>query len=179
MSDPNPYAPPKADLSFFKDFVPDAELARRLTRLAAAFVDGIISLAYAIPLMYLLRVWTYVTRQQEPPFLLIAASSGLSFIGFCLIHGYFLKKSGQTLGKKLTGIHITDLDGNVPNFATVILLRYLPISLVALIPGVGPWLSLIDVLSIFGEERRCVHDLIAGTKVVIASKHSNPGLLSA
>jgi hypothetical protein len=48
-----------------------------------------------------------------------------------------------------------------------------------LIPGVGRWMPLIEILFIFGEERRCVHDLIAGTKVVIASKHSNPGLLSA
>ncbi len=170
MDEQNPYAPPAAELFHPQPFVRDAELARRLTRLAAAFIDGLINLVYGLPVMYLLGMWQYLGRRAEVPFSVLAASSVLSFIAFVLVHGYYLKTYGQTLGKRLTKIRIADLDGNVPNFANVLLLRYLPISLVTLIPGVGRYLVLIDVLFIFGEERRCVHDLIAGTKVVIASK---------
>ncbi len=107
------------------------------------------------------------------PFLLIVTSSVLGFIGFLLLNGYFLKTNGQTVGKKLSGIRIADLDGKVPDFAKVVLLRYLPVSLVATIPLVGGYLTVIDVLFIFRSDRRCLHDLIAGTKVVTARR---PGL---
>jgi hypothetical protein len=37
---------------------------------------------------------------------------------------------------------------------------------VSLIPTLGGLLTLVDALFIFGGSRRCVHDLIAGTKVI-------------
>jgi len=49
-----------------------------------------------------------------------------------------------------------------------LLLRYLPTSIVASIPIVGGLIVLVDILFIFGSEQRCIHDLIAGTKVVQA-----------
>jgi uncharacterized RDD family membrane protein YckC len=48
----------------------------------------------------------------------------------------------------------------------LILKRYLPISVVSVIPVVGPLLTLIDILFIFRSDRRCVHDLIADTQVL-------------
>jgi len=170
MSLDNPYAPPLADPTTIDDVTEYPELARRLTRFAASFLDGIIGMAIGFPMMYLLGSWDYVKRGQSPPFQLTIAGAVLGFAGFLLIHGYFLKTNGQTVGKKLTAIRISDLDGNVPDFARVILLRYLPISVVMLIPGIGPFLSLVDVLFIFRGDRRCIHDLIAGTQVVLAKK---------
>ena len=38
----------------------------------------------------------------------------------------------------------------------------------AAIPGIGNLYALIDVLCIFREDRRCLHDLIADTNVVEA-----------
>jgi hypothetical protein len=32
--------------------------------------------------------------------------------------------------------------------------------------GIIPFYGFVDVLFIFGQERRCLHDLIAGTRVV-------------
>ena len=168
MSFDDPYAPPRADLTRRHDAEDDPELARRLTRLAASFLDSIIGMALAFPLMYVLGTWDYIQRGQNPPFQLTLAGAALGFTGFLLIHGYFLKTDGQTIGKKLTKIRIADLDGNVPSFATVILVRYLPITLVTLIPFIGAYLTLVDVLFIFRGDRRCIHDLIAGTKVIIA-----------
>jgi uncharacterized RDD family membrane protein YckC len=34
------------------------------------------------------------------------------------------------------------------------------------LPCIGPFYSLADILCIFREDRRCLHDHIAGTKVV-------------
>jgi uncharacterized RDD family membrane protein YckC len=169
MSIDNPFAPPQADMTGDEDVAwGPPMLARRLTRLAASFVDGIIGMVVAIAWMYPLGIWDYISRGQNPPLQLMVAATILGFAVFVLIHGYFLKTNGQTIGKKLLGIRISDLDGNVPSFATVILLRYLPISLVTLLPVVGNFLPLADVLFIFGSDRRCIHDLIAGTQVVVA-----------
>ena len=35
-----------------------------------------------------------------------------------------------------------------------------------MIPVLGPLFSLVNVCFIFREDRRCIHDLIAGTQVV-------------
>jgi uncharacterized RDD family membrane protein YckC len=51
----------------------------------------------------------------------------------------------------------------------VILMRYFPIWVVSLIPFVGAFLILIDLLSIFRSDQRCIHDWLAGTRVVAVS----------
>jgi uncharacterized RDD family membrane protein YckC len=152
------------------DILPVAGLAGRWTRFVASFVDSFIGMCYGFPILYLLGFWRYLAAGQEPPFALTIALAALSFVCFLVIHGYFLKTKGQTIGKLLTGIRIADLDGNLPEFSKVVLLRYLPVSLVALVPVVGPYLSLVDVVFIFGSERRCIHDMLAGTKVVKMKK---------
>ncbi len=165
MSSENPYAAPEATL------IPerkrsDSELADRGTRFVAAFVDGLIAIAYAVPIAYLLGTFEYVTKGVNPPIGTLVASSVLGFIAFLAIHGYFLKRDGQTLGKKMTGIRITNLDNKVPEFAPMILLRYLPLAVVSLIPVIGAFFPFVDVLFIFRKDRRCIHDLLAGTKVI-------------
>jgi uncharacterized RDD family membrane protein YckC len=168
MVEENPYAPPKYDPGDveFGEYRGKHVLADRSTRFVSSLADGLIGLTIGVPLMFVLGSWEYVSTGRPAPFALLAASNIFGFIGFTLLHGYFLKLNGQTLGKKLTGIRIADLDGGVPDFSRVLFLRYLPISIVALIPVIGPFLPLIDVLFIFGPARRCVHDLIAGTQVL-------------
>ncbi len=166
MDDENPYAPPKAALVLEKESSGHDQLAGRWTRFCAAFVDGAIGLAYGIPVTFLLDIWGYIARGQQPPMGLLIAANAFAFLFFVLIHGYFLHRNGQTIGKKLLGIRIANLDGSVPDLARLLFLRYLPVSLITLIPTTGNYLSLIDVLFIFQASRRCVHDMIAGTIVV-------------
>jgi len=86
---------------------------------------------------------------------------------FMVINGYLLVTKGQTLGKLALGIRIVDAVSNGAATAVKILgLRYVLVMLVGAIPIIGGLLGLIDFLFIFREDRRCVHDLIAGTKVV-------------
>ena len=172
MTDDNPYAPPLANLRSSEDVAEGAPLASRFTRFNAAIGDTLIGICYAIPIFYLLGTWTYVSEGRNPPLGPTIAGGVLGFLGFLLIRGYLLKTNGQTVGKYLAGIRIVDLNGNVPDFTKLILLRYLPISLVGLIPGVGSVMSLIDVLFIFRSDRQCVHDLLAGTKVIVNRRPS-------
>ena len=152
MSIEDPYAPPTSELTSTDHIWEDLALARRLTRLAASFVDGIVGMVVAVPLWYLLGTWDYFKRGQSPPPGHLIALTVLGFAGFVVLHGYFLMTNGQTIGKKLTAIRISDLDGRVPSFTTLILFRYLPTNLVALVPYIGPYLALADIVFIFGED---------------------------
>lgn len=88
---------------------------------------------------------------------------------FLLLHGYLLATRGQTIGKMLLGVRIVDYNTDqLLSFGKLIGLRVVPVWMVSLIPFAGGCLVLIDTLFIFGNERRCIHDLIAGTKVVQA-----------
>ncbi len=167
MTVENPYQPPKAEV--IQTPPDESELAERGTRLGAVLVDGLIGLVVGVPimfgLMFGLGIYDYIISQAKPlPFLVITAA--LSFVVFVLVHGYLLRKNGQTLGKRAFSIRISNLDGGVPPFSKLVGLRYLPIYLVTLIPVLGGILGLVDVLFIFRADRRCIHDLIAGTKVV-------------
>jgi uncharacterized RDD family membrane protein YckC len=76
-----------------------------------------------------------------------------------------LTKEGQTVGKKAMGIRIVKMNtglngGFVPN-----VLRRLITGVLLL---VVPMYVLVDILFIFRSDRRCIHDLIAGTQVVDA-----------
>jgi len=153
-----------ANLISINNDVPGVRLADRSTRLIAAVVDSIIAVAYGFPLLF--PMFLLMSRAKMPAFLQFVAAVGVMSIAFLLTHGYLLKKKGQTIGKKLLGIRISDLNGNVPRFGTVVLLRYFPIWFVSLIPVAGNLLSLIDVAFIFRSDRRCIHDLFAGTKVI-------------
>ncbi len=138
----------------------DGQLASRGKRLAAAFLDGMVIYFVTFCLTLFLEKWNYINS----PLIVLIAQIVVNIAVFLLIHGYFLKTKGQTIGKKLAAIRIADLNGNVPSFATLILRRYLSGGLLMLIPFIG----LLDILFIFRADRRCLHDLIAGTKVVDA-----------
>ena len=77
-----------------------------------------------------------------------------------------LRREGQTVGKLLLRIRIVDEETGVKGTVfSVVVLRYFVNWLLTLIP---PYV-LIDHLFIFAKNRRCVHDYLAGTKVVLDS----------
>ena len=145
-----------------------AELASRLTRLGARIVDMIISLVISVPVMvatgYLQRAMEQKVGMGE-----MALYGAGGFVVYLLLHGYFLATRGQTLGKMLVGVRIVDYQtGRLLPLVKLIGLRDLPIALIAMIPCFGGIVALVDILMIFGAEQRCLHDLIADTKVVQA-----------
>lgn len=77
-----------------------------------------------------------------------------------------LRREGQTVGKRLLRIRIVDEETGVRGAVVRnIVLRYFVNWLLTLIP---PYV-VIDHLFIFAKNRRCVHDYLAGTKVVLDS----------
>jgi uncharacterized RDD family membrane protein YckC len=147
----------------------EGRLASRWQRLGGAFIDAIIGFAIGLPTMFMLGIFDYMRKGISPPFQVSLIGAVVGFTAFALIHGYFLKKSGQTIGKKVLGIKIVGIDNIQLSLPTILFKRYLPITAVSLIPILGGLLSLVDILFIFGAKKRCVHDYIAGSKVVTAS----------
>jgi uncharacterized RDD family membrane protein YckC len=105
---------------------------------------------------------------------------GMELFGIAVmlaLNGYLLSRRGQSVGKLLTKIQIVDVaDGKLLPFLRVYVYRHLwvlPLSiLVNLIPGsfddlIVNVVFLVDAVMIFGNERRCLHDYIAGSKVVL------------
>ena len=172
----NPYAAPASidGTAGMTDSGRD-ELVGRSIRFVAAMVDGLLVCAILIPIGI---ATGYNDRDEADQFRFLEeiAMLMLGEIVWLGLNGYLLGTRGQTVGKMLTKIRIVDArTGSLLPFVRVYVYRSLwliPIVLLALlIPGmIGDlliglaWLG--DKMSIFGKERRCLHDFIAGSKVV-------------
>ncbi|HJW45019.1 MAG TPA: RDD family protein [Lysobacter sp.] len=164
----NPYAAPNAPAMPELPPLPDSsqrpELAGRGERLLAKIVDRLLYLACFLPFFV-------AALMHEGPGL--GGAAGLAaFLGFAAMLGLFvynlamLGQSGQTLGKRWLGIRIVRSDGSDADLGRIFGLRMAVPWLIAVI--VGPLFTLPDVLCIFGRDKRCVHDLMADTIVIVA-----------
>ena len=91
---------------------------------------------------------------------------------FFLYEAYFLSSSRMaTPGKRLLGIHVTDMNGNQISFSRALLRTVFKFGLTVIgyIPVIG-LISLVNFLNPFlivlTEKKQAIHDLIAGTVVV-------------
>ncbi|WP_246137599.1 RDD family protein [Myxococcus llanfairpwllgwyngyllgogerychwyrndrobwllllantysiliogogogochensis] len=84
-----------------------------------------------------------------------------------LIQASLIRGTGASLGKRLLGLRVVRRDGRPAEVWRIALLRnVLPLALC----GYCGWFGLADVLFIAGEDRRCLHDWVAGTRVVKAPR---------
>lgn len=169
MNEHNPYEPPRAVVA---DAANGPELAGLGERLGAAVLDSVIMLAMVLPVMFLVGYFQAamdaVSRGEQLPLLLQFKWGAIGIVLFYLVQSFPLRASGQTWGKRVLKIKIVDLDGNQPSFGRLAGLRYLPVQVANMIPFVGGLIVTVDMLMIFRRDRRCAHDLIAGTRVVKA-----------
>jgi uncharacterized RDD family membrane protein YckC len=147
-------------------------LAGRWLRLGAYLLDSIIGGFFVAPGFVVLVMAGVFTTPDHPNAALLVAGfiiAGTGALALLGIQIYLLVTRGQTLGKKFLGIRIVNFDdeGN-PGFVKVFLLRVFVNGMIGAIPFVGIAYTLVDCCFIFREDKRCVHDLLAGTKVVVA-----------
>jgi uncharacterized RDD family membrane protein YckC len=100
----------------------------------------------------------------------MVVARGLLALGMALVaavQGSLLTWKGQTIGKRVLGVRIVRFtDGGNPGFLRAVFIRSVLPLLFASVTCLGRLFALIDILNILGEERRCLHDYLAGTKVV-------------
>lgn len=162
MEQHNPYQSPQAIVADN----PGQQLAGRGARLGAAIIDTIILLVVIMPIMF---VGGYFNNFAENGMLAQLGWGVASFLVFVAIQFVPLKNHGQTWGKKLVGIRIVTLDGAQPGLDILLGRRYLFANGIGLVPFIGSVASLVNVLMIFRADKRCLHDLVAGTQVVNAN----------
>jgi len=127
------------------------ELATRLSRLEAVFIDDLISIVPFILIVF------------DDPFIRLLGFVAL--ISFIMLQFTLLARTGQTMGKRMRRIRIVTA-GTWENggLVTNVLLRAIPGTIMLAIP----FLNLVDILFIYRKDQRCLHDLIAGTIVIEA-----------
>jgi uncharacterized RDD family membrane protein YckC len=176
----NPYLAPKTDGAVP---VPVAAgvLAQLSQRLGAAFLDALPMLVMMFLVMSSVvkdpRFPKEPGEMPDPETLSEMVSTQLAgqlgggmgvLLGMILvINIWWLIKRGQTIGKRIVGIRIVNLtDDRVPPIKNVLFIRSILNGLIASIPQVGALYALVDCLFIFGEQRRCLHDYLARTRVI-------------
>ncbi len=148
-------------------------LASRWRRLLATGIDGILVPGITIFLVMLFDVVEqaddFVDRMWVVHVLVIAIGT------YLVLNGYTLWQSGQTLGKKIAGIAIVVKqplqDGEYAflqaPFWKLIAIRapFFALLFVGIIPFLV-WVPFLLLISIFGKQRRCLHDYFCSTVVV-------------
>ena len=152
----------------------EGQLAKKSTRLIAAMIDLIV-MVFSFIMPFIIASWIGGDLSNT-----LKTSSGvvgmiaLVLLFIVSIQMYLLIKYGQTIGKRALGIKIVnESHEGLPGFVKVILLRSFVPNLLYGIPYAGVAICLADLLFIFRDDRRCLHDLIAQTKVINAANNKS------
>jgi uncharacterized RDD family membrane protein YckC len=163
---------------------PTYVLAGRGMRLVAYLLNGVF---WVLPLVlgYLAApaAWDDPQQVRDPVTGQMAAANeratlvfgSIMLAGWALVliaNAILVATRSQSLGKLLVGIEIRRTDGTDAGFWRIVGLRWFVTGLI----GMGvPFFGLVDCGFIFRSDRRCVHDLLADTIVVVRdSGHGDP-----
>lgn len=95
---------------------------------------------------------------------------GMIWMGVAAIANMALiVKAGQTLGKRICKIRLANYENDhIPSWVNSIVLRAIVPGIICIVPGVGFIFALSDLISLGRKDQRCLHDLMAGTRVIRA-----------
>jgi uncharacterized RDD family membrane protein YckC len=157
-------------------------LAGRGARLGAAFIDFSISSLCSLPGVLMmgpafLELVQAAARGEQPDVNHLTAAGfmlglGVAFLGWFaqfVVQVWMLSTRGQTIGKRIVGVKIVRFADNASaGFLHAWFLRNFVRGAIQMVPYLGVFFAIVDLVFIFGDQRRCLHDYIAGTKVVQA-----------
>ncbi len=150
-----------------------APLAGRGQRLQARIADQVIYVLAMLPAGFTLFEFLMMSANPEnklgPIGLGGGALAALLFSAVLAINLRMLSDRGQTIGKAILGVRIVGTDGARLSLGRIIGRRVAPVLLMSLIPGLGNVVALLDGLFIFRDDRRCIHDMLAESKVIKVS----------
>lgn len=150
--------------------------ASRKDRFLGWLIDLVLQVLASAPFFWYMGLEAF----QNPTPALMLANSANAILVYLALHGYLLHKYGQTIGKAEFGMRIEMLNGEKASLQHIVLWRYLPVILMSFVPVIGQWLTgLLDPLLIFRQDRRCLHDHIAGTQVNYCYRGDEPNTETA
>ncbi|MDB6007517.1 MAG: hypothetical protein JWR15_4504 [Prosthecobacter sp.] len=168
----NPYAAPQASI-VSSAFMPQLNLASRGVRLGAKILDSFIIMAVMIlPMIPAFIAFAQAAEKNgklENNFPVHAlywfGAAFLASLGMLVWNGIWLGKYGQTVGKRMLGIRVVCFPSGLPAGAAKAF--WLRAVVNYFINCIVPFYGLVDACFIFREDKRCVHDLISETTVVV------------
>ncbi len=165
----NPYAAPQGpDYSFSTSAVSSNFIkAERGTRFAAKMIDGLCDVVAMIP-GFALFIAGGAANEEIFTFLGIGVLI-LGLLAMAIYQWMGIVKSGQTVGKRAMKIKVVRQDGSPVDFLSGVVLRNWIIAVVSQAVGA---VGLVDALLIFTDQRRCLHDMIATTDVIVAENYA-------
>ncbi|MBK9575874.1 MAG: RDD family protein [Fibrobacterota bacterium] len=170
----NPYQFSSAEIASPDKDSGELEMAERMDRLIANLLDGVLVMVPTALLIGagVLAILGAQGNFDESASYLIAAILGLVGLALCGALLYYqlnmFAESGQTWGRRKMSIKIVRTDGSRVSVGRLIVYRNLVIQAISMIPFVGGIVPMVDILMIFRDNRLCLHDQIADTKVVKA-----------
>lgn len=144
--------------------VHDLDMASIGRRFAALMIDGLVLMIPFILLVIVVAVPMGLMGTEENMPLALFAQLVLSMMlgtVYILYEGLMLASGGQTVGKKAMNLKVVTAEGN-DIARSQAWTRAVSRQLLGLVPCLG----LVDYLVAFGQERTCVHDIMAKTRVV-------------
>lgn len=148
-----------------------AVLATRTSRLIASLLDFALLMAVLLPVLFLSFPETLASFNEETDDFqeaVLVLALGLAI--FLLLNAYTLQTRGQSLGKIILKIKIVDVSGSKASALQIFVARLIPFWVIGKIPGPFWLFDIINPMLIFRNDRRCLHDIIAKTKVVIVNQ---------
>jgi uncharacterized RDD family membrane protein YckC len=155
----------------------DSTLAERWRRLVGAIADGGLEALCWIPTSTAMAQTTSDMISEgtvDPAEFMMAFQESihlsLPYLAVLLaVQAVLLAVRGQSIGNLLVRTRIVRAPGGEPaGFLRAFLLRGCLARIIRHLPFVGGIFWIVDSCFIFREDRRCLHDLIAGTKVINA-----------
>ncbi|MFT4647403.1 MAG: putative RDD family membrane protein YckC [Glaciecola sp.] len=170
----NPYSTPQSGVERKVDLgqVPLASLTQRL---GAALLDGALMWMCLLGPAMVSGDLGFLLEglQSEDPEQLNAALGGggytatpILLMTLAIFNLVLLYRDGQTIGKRMLGTRIVRVSGQRAVFLRIIGLRVLVPGVIYMLPFVGVLLMFFGHAAILLNQRRCLHDYIADTKVV-------------
>jgi uncharacterized RDD family membrane protein YckC len=152
------------------------ELATPWMRLAAQLVDAVLFVAAAAFGGFVVGfVQGFLGGLSHQPghaadsvAALASAAAGISALSFYSYQCWLIAGTGQSLGKRWCHVRIVGENGAAPGFWKGVVIRSWALALPSAIPFFGFVVALVDGLMVFSEGQRCLHDRMAGTRVLKA-----------
>jgi len=159
-----------------ESYLPHAEMefagfpnASLTSRFVAYLLDGLfVMLLVALGVVFIIAATRFGFLESstemlpdEPSLQLLLVFYFPLLIGL-LVQWNLIATRGQTIGKFVCCIRIITTNGKLPGFVKGVILRNWVRNLLLLIPLFG----LLDIAFIFTSSKRCIHDYLAGSRVV-------------
>ena len=141
----------------------------RGARFVANLIDSAVVSLPAIGCILIFALFSVSRGNEKPDDLFALLMVGGMFLGVALGLGVQIVmqlRYAQSVGKRMMKLKVVRSDGSPVELWRIILLRNVALQVAAQLCG---FVGIIDALMIFGDEMRCLHDLVADTVVVDVS----------